>query len=124
MTRILLIAAGGATGALLRYWLSIATHLLLGRDFPYGTLFVNVFGSLTMGLLYVFLFERMDVSPEVRAALVIGLLGAFTTFSTFSIETMNLIETGEQLKAGINIVLSVTLSLLGCWLGLVLGRQL
>lgn len=124
MTRILLIAAGGATGALLRYWLSTATHLLLGRDFPYGTLLVNVFGSLTMGLLYVFLFERMDVSPEVRAALVIGLLGAFTTFSTFSIETMNLIETGEQLKAGINILLSVTLSLLGCWLGLVVGRQL
>lgn len=124
MTRILLIAAGGATGALLRYWLSTATHLLLGRDFPYGTLLVNVFGSLTMGLLYVFLFERMDVSPEVRAALLIGLLGAFTTFSTFSIETMNLIETGEQIKAGINILLSVSLSLLGCWLGLVVGRQL
>lgn len=124
MTRLLLIAAGGATGALLRFWLSSATHLLLGRDFPYGTLVVNIVGSLSMGLAYVFLFERMDVSPELRAALVIGLLGAFTTFSTFSIETLNLMEAGEQLKAGINILLSVTLSILGCWLGLVLGRQL
>jgi len=124
MTRLLLIAAGGASGALLRFWLSNATHLVLGREFPYGTLVVNVFGSLAMGILYVFLFERMDVSPEVRAALLIGLLGAFTTFSTFSIETLNLIETGEPIKAGINILLSVSLSVLACWLGLVAGRQL
>lgn len=124
MTRILLIAAGGAAGALLRFWLSNAVHLWLGRDFPYGTLVVNVFGSLAMGLMYVFLFERMDVSPEVRAALIVGLLGAFTTFSTFSMETLNLFENGEQIKAGINILLSVTLSVLGCWLGLLLGRQI
>lgn len=77
-----------------------------------------------MGLAYVFLFERMAVSSEMRAALVIGLLGAFTTFSTFSIETLNLIEAGEQLKAGMNILLSVLLCLAGCWLGLLLGRQL
>lgn len=124
MIRITLIAAGGAAGALLRYWLSGGVYALLGKDFPYGTLSVNVIGSLLMGLAYVFLFERMAVSSEMRAALVIGLLGAFTTFSTFSIETLNLIEAGEQLKAGMNILLSVTLCLAGCWLGLVLGRQL
>ncbi|MEX2488201.1 MAG: fluoride efflux transporter CrcB [Pseudomonadales bacterium] len=124
MTRILLIAAGGAAGTLLRFWLSNAVHLLLGRDFPYGTLVVNVFGSLAMGLLYVLLLERMAESPEVRAAIIVGLLGAFTTFSTFSMETVNLIASGEQLKAGINILLSVTLSVLGCWLGLLLGRQI
>ncbi|HSR63732.1 MAG TPA: fluoride efflux transporter CrcB [Gammaproteobacteria bacterium] len=124
MIRIVLIAAGGAAGALLRYWLSGGVYALLGKDFPYGTLSVNVVGSLLMGLVYVFLFERMAVSSEMRAALVIGLLGAFTTFSTFSIETLNLIEAGEQLKAGLNVVLSVLLCLVGCWLGLLLGRQL
>lgn len=122
--RLILIALGGAAGALLRFGMSNATHALLGRDFPYGTLMVNVIGSLTMGFLYVFFVERMDVSPELRAALLIGLLGAFTTFSTFSIETLNLIEAGEQLKAAANILLSVTLSILACWFGLVLGRQL
>lgn len=124
MIRIALIAAGGAAGALLRYWLSGGVYALLGKDFPYGTLSVNMIGSLLMGLAYVFLFERMAVSSEMRAALVIGLLGAFTTFSTFSIETLNLIEAGEQLKAGMNVILSVLLCLAGCWLGLVLGRQL
>ena len=118
-----MIAAGGAAGALLRFWVSNGVYMLLGRGFPYGTLAVNVLGSLTMGFLYVFLFERMDASPELRAAVIIGMLGAFTTFSTFSIETMNLIEAGEQFKAGINIIVSVTLSLVGCWAGLVLGRQ-
>ena len=77
-----------------------------------------------MGLAYVFFVERMDVSPEWRAGLIIGLLGAFTTFSTFSIETLNLIEAGEPLKAGMNILLSVTLCITGCWLGMVMGRQL
>lgn len=124
MIRIALIAAGGATGALMRYWLSAGVYALMGKGFPYGTLSVNVLGSLLMGLAYVFLFERMAVSSEMRAAVVIGLLGAFTTFSTFSIETLNLIEAGEQLKAGMNILLSVLLCLAGCWLGLLLGRQL
>ena len=124
MIRISLIAAGGAAGALLRYWLSGGIYALLGKGFPYGTLSVNVIGSLLMGLAYVFLFERMVVNSEIRAALVIGVLGAFTTFSTFSIETLNLIEVGEHLKAGMNIIISVLLCLAGCWMGLLIGRQL
>lgn len=84
---------------------------------------VNVVGSLLMGFLYVFMIERMDVSVEWRAALMIGLLGAFTTFSTFSIETLNLLESGEQLKAALNIIFSVTLCLVGCWLGMIVGRN-
>ena len=91
--------------------------------FPYGTLTVNVVGSLLMGFCYVFMIERMDVSVEWRAALMIGLLGAFTTFSTFSIETLNLLESGEQLKAALNILLSVTLCIIGCWLGMIVGRN-
>jgi CrcB protein len=124
VAQILFIAAGGATGALLRYWMSQGIHSFMGRGFPYGTLSVNLLGSLLMGLLYVFLIERMDVNPEWRAGLIIGLLGAFTTFSTFSIETLNLIEAGEQLKAGLNILFSVTFCITGCWLGMIIGRQI
>ena len=124
MTQILAIAAGGAVGAVLRFWLSTAVHAGLGRGFPYGTLAVNVLGSLLMGLLYALLLERMDVGPEVRAALLIGVLGAFTTFSTFSIETLNLIEQADYLKAVLNTLLSVLLCLLAAWGGLLLGRQL
>jgi len=123
VTQLAFIAAGGATGALMRYWLSNGIYALLGRGFPYGTLTVNMIGSLFMGFIYVFMIERMDVSVEWRAGLMIGLLGAFTTFSTFSIETLNLIESGEQMKAAMNILLSVTLCILGCWLGMVVGRN-
>ena len=123
VTQLAFIAAGGATGALLRYWMSSGIHALLGRGFPYGTLTVNIVGSLFMGFLYVFMIERMDVSVEWRAALMIGLLGAFTTFSTFSIETLNLLESGEQLKAALNVIFSVTLCLIGCWLGMIVGRS-
>lgn len=124
MIHIAFIAAGGAIGALLRFWMSQGVYALLGRGFPYGTLSVNVLGSLIMGILYVFLYERMNMSPEWRAALVIGLLGAFTTFSTFSIETLNLIEASEHLKAFINILLSISLCLVACWFGIISARQL
>ncbi|MCU7935430.1 MAG: fluoride efflux transporter CrcB [Candidatus Thiodiazotropha sp. (ex Dulcina madagascariensis)] len=124
MIQLIAIAAGGAAGALFRFWVSSGVHGLLGRGFPYGTLAVNVLGSLAMGFLYVLLLERTTVSPELRGALLIGFLGAFTTFSTFSIETLNLIEQAELLKAGLNILLSVSACVLACWLGLALGRQL
>ena len=122
MANNIYIAAGGGTGALRRYLMSNGGYSLLGSDFPYGTLAVNVTGSLSMGLLYVLLFERMDASIEWRAGLMIGLLGAFTTFSTFSIETLNLIEAGEQLKAGMNMLLSLSLCIIGCWIGMLIGR--
>ena len=124
MLQIVSIAIGGATGTLLRFWMSSGIHSFLGRGFPYGTLVVNVSGSFVMGFLYVFILEKMEINTEWQAALTIGLLGAFTTFSTFSIETMNLIEAGDISKAGLNIILSVSLCLLGCWMGMVLGRQI
>ncbi|OOZ39112.1 camphor resistance protein CrcB [Solemya pervernicosa gill symbiont] len=124
MTQILAIAGGGAVGALLRFWVSGGVYSLLGRGFPYGTLAVNILGSLLMGFLYVLLIERLNVSVEWRAALMVGLLGAFTTFSTFSIETLTLIEAGELFKAVINMVLSVVACVAAAWLGLVVGRAL
>ena len=124
MSQVIAIAAGGAAGALLRYWISTGVYTLLGRGFPHGTLAVNVLGSLLMGVLYVLFMERMLVTPEVRAGLLIGVLGAFTTFSTFSIETLNLIEQAEYLKAGLNILLSVLACILATWLGVIVGRQI
>jgi fluoride exporter len=122
--QLLAIAGGGALGAVLRFGMSSTIYRILGREFPYGTLAVNVLGSLLMGFLFVVLVERLAMSAEWRAALLIGLLGAFTTFSTFSFETLALIENGELLKAVANIVLSVLLCLAATWLGLSLGRQL
>jgi len=123
LIQTLAIAGGGAVGALLRFWVSTWVYARLGRDFPWGTLAVNVAGSLLMGLLYVLLIERLAVPPAWRAALLVGLLGAFTTFSTFSIETFNLIEEGALLAALANVLLSVVLCLLGAWLGVWLGRM-
>lgn len=124
MQQLIYIAIGGAVGSVLRYLVSIGTHALLGRGFPYGTLTVNIVGSFAMGLLYILLIERLSESVELRALLLIGLLGAFTTFSTFSIETYNLLESGELLKAALNVLLSVVICLFAAWAGIIIGRQL
>lgn len=120
----LAIALGGAAGALMRYWVSTAVYAWLGRGFPWGTLAVNVAGSLAMGVLYILLLERLTTGPEIRALLLVGLLGAFTTFSTFSIETFNLIEQAEVGKALLNVGVSVVACVLAAWAGVILGRQL
>ena len=124
MNQLVAIAAGGALGAVSRYLVASGVHSLLGRGFPYGTLSVNIIGSLLMGFLYIVLIERLGVESYWRALVLVGFLGAFTTFSTFSMETLNLIESGEHLKAMLNMLLSVTTCLIACWLGLIVGRQL
>ena len=124
MTQLLAIAAGGSIGAVLRYLASSGVHLWLGRGFPYGTLLVNVLGSFIMGLLYELFLQRISVSDEIRALLLVGVLGAFTTFSTFSMETISLIEQGDLSKAVLNVLLSVILCLSAAWFGLFVVRQL
>lgn len=108
----------------MRFWVAGWVYGLLGRGFPWGTLVVNVSGSLLMGFLYVMLVERLAVAAEWRALLLVGFLGAFTTFSTFSLETLSLIEDGQLLRAMMNVLLSVVLCIVAAWVGMVLGRQL
>ena len=124
MNQVMAIAAGGALGSVLRYGLSTWVHTLVGRGFPYGTLAVNVLGCLAMGFLFVLLVERMGESAVWRAGLLIGVLGGFTTFSSFSIETFNLIEQGSLVKAAGNMAASLFLCLGATWLGVLLARQL
>ncbi|MBU0499322.1 MAG: fluoride efflux transporter CrcB [Gammaproteobacteria bacterium] len=124
MTQTLSIALGGAVGSLFRFWVSTAVYGLLGRGFPYGTLLVNLVGSFLMGFLFVMLHERLAAAPELRALVLIGFLGGFTTFSSFSIETFNLIEQAEYLKAGANMLMSLALCLAATWIGVLMGRQL
>ena len=122
MIQTLAIALGGAAGAVARFWVSNGVYGLFGRGFPYGTLAVNVIGSLAMGFLYVWLLERVTSAAELRGLILVGFLGAFTTFSTFSIETLNLIEQAAHLKALMNTLLSVVVCLLAAALGVWLGR--
>src|SRR5207253_2850997 len=101
-----------------RYWISNGIYFLLGRQFPYGTLVVNVSGCFLMGLLFVLTLERFDsTASSLRAFLLIGLLGGYTTFSSFSIETINLIESGNWVSAVINIFLSTIVCIAAAWLG-------
>ena len=124
MTQTLAIAAGGAIGALMRFWVSNAVYALAGRNFPWGTLAVNVIGSLAMGFLYVLMIERLSSAPEWRGFLLVGLLGAFTTFSTFSIETLNLIEQAQYTRAIGNMLVSVVACVGAALLGVMLARQM
>lgn len=124
MMQWIAIASGGALGAVLRYATSTLIYNKFGQGFPYGTLGVNIIGSFIMGCLYILLIERLSVATEWRSFLLIGLLGAFTTFSTFSLETLNLMFSGEITKAMLNIALSVILCLFAAWFGVLIGRQL
>jgi len=123
LTTLALVALGGALGAVLRFLVSSGVAALVGRGFPYGTLLVNVIGSGAIGMLYVLLIERLLAAPGWRAFLVVGLLGALTTFSTFSLETLQLLESGLAGRAVLNIAVNVALCLAACWVGLVAMRQ-
>ena len=124
MRQVLAIAAGGAVGSLLRFWMSNWVHSFSDRSFPYGTLAVNVLGCLIMGFLFVLFIDRLSDNPVLRAGILIGILGGFTTFSSFSIETFNLIEQGATAKAAANMAASLILSVGATWLGVILARQL
>lgn len=124
MQMIVAVALGGATGAVLRYLVSTAVTRTLGSGFPYGTLSVNVAGSLALGVLVVALTSRLDVSAELRGFLTVGLLGGFTTFSTFALEGGSMLERGEMQSAFLYMVGSVVLGISAFFIGTVVARTL
>ncbi|WP_353573309.1 fluoride efflux transporter CrcB [Candidatus Albibeggiatoa sp. nov. BB20] len=123
MLQIVVIALGGALGALMRFWVSTGFYTLLGREFPYGTLAVNLIGSLLMGFLSIWMLDKL-IAQEWKMAVLVGFLGAFTTFSTFSLDTLYLIESEAYFKALLNIFSNVSLCILTVWMGMLLARQL
>lgn len=119
MNHLAAIALAGAIGAILRFMVSNGVYQYLGRDFPYGTLAVNLIGSFLLGLMTeALLLQRLALTQEFRVAILVGLFGSFTTFSTFSLETVYLLEQGSFAKAGLNISVSIVTCLLAVWLGL------
>jgi len=121
---LLFVAMGGALGAVLRYSISSGIYNWFGRSFPYGTLVVNVLGSLAIGLLSVLLIEKFNVSQDVKLGLVVGVLGALTTFSTFSWDTVDLLQQGLIQRALLNVLLNVVVCIAAVWVGTVWARAM
>lgn len=124
MKLILAVAAGGAVGALARYGVYVAAGRILGAGFPWATLIVNVAGSFILGALIELMALKGSVSPEMRAFLVVGVMGAFTTFSSFSLDVVILAERGAWLGTALYVVASVALSIAAFVAGLRVLRGL
>lgn len=124
LTQILVIMLGGAFGAAARFVVSTKVTEKYGSVFPYGTLTVNVIGSFFMGLLAIVIVERLALDPLLKLGVFVGFLGAFTTFSTFSMDTLSLFEQGHHLRAITNMFISVLFSVFAVWLGVVIGKAL
>jgi CrcB protein len=124
MSNILIIGIGGFLGAITRYGAAVWIGQRWGRSFPLGTFVINVSGSFLIGLLMTLLAERFMVNPQWRLMLVVGFLGAYTTFSTFEYETGALLKDGEWMIALLNVVLSVILGFAALKLGEVIAKSI
>lgn len=118
------VAIFAIIGAFARYGQSIVVQNVMGRAFPFGTLSINVLGSFLMGFLFFATLQRINISPELRTGILTGGLGTYTTFSTFSLEALNLIENGDMVRAGLYICGSVVLSIGAAIFGAYLARNL
>jgi len=122
---IFAIAAGGAIGAILRFLVQHYSVLVLGLTFPWGTLLVNVVGCCIIGLISGYwIHSGFEISVEMRGAVVIGCLGAFTTFSAFSLDTLVLFQNGDILRASVNVLATVILCLIAVAIGTAMGSRL
>lgn len=124
MTNVVLVFLGGGLGAAARYLMQGAVYKVTGSSFPYGTISVNVLGCFIIGLLMAGFEERFAVNPSLRIFLTIGILGGFTTFSSFSFETIALMRDGQLLAASLNVILSVVICLAATYVGSVAGKLL
>jgi fluoride exporter len=122
MNMILLVALGGAVGSVARYLMASSIQTSTGWDFPLGTVLVNILGCFLIGILYVLLVARPDPRHDLRALLMVGVMGGFTTFSSFSLETVTMAMNGNYTGATLNVVISVAACLVGTILGVALAR--
>ena len=122
MNMILLVAFGGAVGSIARYLMASRLQTATGWNFPIGTVLVNILGCFLIGILYVLLVARPDPKHELRALLIVGVMGGFTTFSSFSLETVTMAMNGYYGGATLNVVVSVAACLVGTVLGIALAR--
>jgi CrcB protein len=124
MYKILLIGVAGLAGTLARYWLSGWADSRWGPTFPIGTLIVNLVGCLAIGFLFHATQEKYLVDPVIRSAILVGILGGFTTFSSFAVQTFNLMRDGEFFLAGVNLLVSNVAGLILVWVGYSVSRSL
>jgi CrcB protein len=124
MVNYLIIGVGGFMGAIIRYILGVWIGQKWGKSFPLGTFVINVSGSFLIGLIMTLLTEKLMVNPQWRLLLVVGFLGAYTTFSTFEYETGNLLKDGEWMFAAMNVVLSVFLGFAALKIGEVIAKSI
>ena len=124
MLKTILIGLAGLSGTLLRYWLSGLIARQYGETFPWGTIAVNLIGCLLTGAIFNLTEERFLVNPTVRTVILIGLMGGFTTFSSYGLQTFTLVRDGEFGLATLNIGVSNTLGLLMVWAGYALAKAL
>ena len=122
MIKYLMVALGGAVGAIARFWVGGYVGQRMGTRFPYGTFMINCSGSFVVGLVVTLLAERTHWSANLRYLIPIGFVGAYTTFSTFEFETLRALQDGQVFVAGLNVVLSVVIGFVSVWLGVVAGR--
>ncbi len=119
-----LIAIFGTLGCWARYGMTNLVQTIYGREFPYATLIINVGGSFLMGFLFVETLERLTVSPELRTGILTGFIGGYTTFSTFEMEILLLVEQGEPIKAILYLLLSIALGFGAAFGGAYIARNL
>jgi fluoride exporter len=124
ITKYLVVAVGGALGAMLRYYLGGSLLSRLAAPFPTATFIINVTGSFILGFFLTLATERVSLSPHLRLAVAVGFVGAYTTFSTFEYETARLVEEREIIRALLNIVLSFTVGFAAVWAGIFAARKM